>query len=118
MTSISRWGPSIVIALFVLVTAGCVTRTYDLVELSIGMNRDQVQVAIGSPDTVRLGGVHSTGKQTVEIWEYHLYDQGLDKGMSALIGTGRPNVSYWLYFEDGQLFRWGPAGDKPALPVR
>ena len=38
--------------------------------------------------------------------------------MSSLAGIGGPNVSYWLYFEDGELFRWGPAGDKPALPVR
>ncbi len=117
MSAISRWA-AIALAGVVVVSLGCATRTHSLVDVSFGMTRDEVQEAIGRPDSVRLGGMRAAGEQKIEIWEYHMYDQGLDEGLSSIAGVGSPNVSYWLYFEDGTLFRWGPAGAQQPLPVR
>ena len=58
-------------------------------------------------------------EKPVEIWEYHMYDQAADRGLSAIFGIGRANINYWLYFEEGALYRWGPAGEsKPPLRVK
>ena len=99
--------------------AACATPTQGLLRLEVGMTEDQVIDEFGHPDAVRLGGLRTQAQQPVEIWEYHLYDRAGDRGLSALFACGRANTNYWLYFEEGLLYRWGPAGEKkPPLTVK
>jgi hypothetical protein len=104
--------------LVVAVSAGCTTRAGKLTVLEVGMTQKEVKRAFGTPDSVRLGGIGKSGEEAVEVWEYHLYDRGRDRGLSAVFGLGNPNVDYWLYFEDGLLYRWNRAGEQPVLPVK
>jgi hypothetical protein len=105
--------------LFVIVACGaCTTRAGRLTVLEVGMTKKEVKESFGTPDSVRLGGIGRDGQEAVEVWEYHLYDRGRDKGLSAVVGLGNANVDYWLYFEDGLLYRWSPAGVQPVLPVK
>ncbi len=97
---------------------GCTTPAGHLAVLEVGMTQAEVRRSFGRPDSVRLGGISRNGNEAIEVWEYHLYDQGRDKGLSSVLGVGGPNVDYWLYFEDGLLYRWTRAGEKPMLPVK
>jgi hypothetical protein len=101
-----------------LMLIGCATRAGQLAVLEVGMTQAEVRKSFGGPASVRLGGVSKNGSEAIEVWEYHLYDSGIDRGLSSVLGVGRPNVDYWLYFEDGLLYRWGRAGEKPVLPVK
>jgi hypothetical protein len=96
----------------------CTMTAGRLAVLEVGMTQSEVRTTFGNPSSVRLGGISKNGNESIEIWEYHLYDQGLDQGLSSVLGVGRPNVDYWLYFEDGLLYRWSRAGEKPVLPVK
>jgi len=111
-------GRLLLLLLMVAVSAACTTRAGKLTVLEVGMTQKEVQKKLGSPDSVRLGGIGKGGEEAVEVWEYHLYDRGRDRGLSAVIGVGNPNVDYWLYFEDGLLYRWNRAGEQPVLPVK
>ncbi len=110
---------SFLLALGALLTVGCATPTHRLMRLEVGMSETEVVDAVGRPDAVRLGGLRTGAEEPVKIWEYHLYNRAGDKGLSALFAIGRANVNYWLYFEEGALYRWGPAGEsKPPLRVK
>ena len=110
---------SFIVSLSLSVGAACATPTRALLQLDVGMTEEQVLEEFGRPDAVRLGGLRTQAQQPVEIWEYHLYDRAGDRGLSALFSCGRANVNYWLYFEEGLLYRWGPAGEtKPPLTVK
>ncbi len=109
---------TLALVLLTAVSGGCVTRAGTLSVLEVGMTKGEVRKSFGSPGSVRLGGISKNGKEAVEVWQYHLYDRGLDKGLSSLLALGGPNVQYWLFFEDGLLYRWSPAGEKPVLPVK
>ena len=98
--------------------AGCTTPAGRLAVLEVGMTQAEVRRSFGQPDSVRLGGISRNGNEAIEVWEYHLYDRGRDTGLSSVMGVGGPNVDYWLYFEDGLLYRWTRAGEKPMLPVK
>ena len=115
----SMTGLRIALITAILTLAGCATPTYRLVHLDVGMSEAEVLDAVGPPDAVRNGGLRTGAERPIEIWEYHMYDRSLDKGLSALFGSGRSNVNYWLYFEEGVLYRWGPAGEgKPPVSVK
>ncbi|MEE8558377.1 MAG: hypothetical protein V3T14_10885 [Myxococcota bacterium] len=96
----------------------CVTPAGKLAVLEVGMTEQEVRKVFSNPDAVRLGGISRTGTEAIEVWEFHLYDRGKDTGLSSLVGLGSPNVDYWLYFEDGLLYRWTRAGEQPVLPVK
>jgi hypothetical protein len=97
---------------------GCVTRAGKLAVLEVGMTQDEVRRVFSKPDSVRLGGISRNGSEAIEVWEYHLYDRKKDSGLSGVAGLGSSNVDYWLYFEDGLLYRWNRAGEQPVLPVK
>ena len=98
--------------------AACVTTAGKLAVLEVGMTEQEVRKVFSNPDSVRLGGISRSGNEAIEIWEFHLYDRGKDTGLSSLVGLGNPNVDYWLYFEDGLLYRWSRANTQPVLPVK
>ncbi len=88
------------------------------------MDKSQVLNKLGSPSVVR-GSIKNNYGQIIEVWEYRV-DQGktsgqfggelaltaLTLGLCApiLLSEGEIN-SYWLYFCDGRLVKWGQAGD-------
>jgi len=110
----------LMLVLLACISVGCAsTPTHRLLRLDVGMSEDEVLASLGPPDAVRLGGIRTGAEKPVEIWEYHMYDQAADRGLSAIFGIGRANINYWLYFEEGALYRWGPAGEsKPPLRVK
>ncbi len=102
-----------------LALIGCATPTQRLIHLEVGMSEAEVVESFGRPDAARLGGLRTGAEKPIEIWEYHLYDRAKDGGLSALFSMGRSNINYWLYFEEGVLYRWGPAGEsKPPVSVK
>jgi hypothetical protein len=98
--------------------AACATRAGKLAVLEVGMTEEEVRKVFASPDSVRLGGISRNGNEAIEVWEYHLYDRKKDTGLSSLLAAGNANVDFWLYFEDGLLYRWNRAGEQPVLPVK
>jgi hypothetical protein len=93
-------------ALMISLTAalvGCAT-TRALQRLSLDMTKAEVTRSIGSPLAVR-GAIKNKFDETIEVWEYRLdvpffQAQSLDE-----------NQTYWLYFVEDRLVRWGQAGD-------
>jgi hypothetical protein len=94
-----------VVLVISLATALCgCTTTRVLQRLSLNMAKAEVTRSIGSPLAVR-GAIKNKFDETIEVWEYRLdvpffQAQSLDE-----------NQTYWLYFVEDRLVRWGQAGD-------
>jgi len=74
-----------------------------LTMLNLKMTKREVISAIGEPTVARRSIVNKYD-QTIDIWEYALYESSAD------VLYKRP-AFYWLYFCDGNLVQWGEAGD-------
>ena len=111
----------LVFAFAILLTA-CATTTKKLSTISLGMSKEAVIKAMGSPAAVR-GSMMNKYNQTIEVWEYRLKKPPTvisttgkvafalaTFGMSLVI-VGDDRANYWLFFSDGKLSRWGQAGD-------
>ena len=98
-------------AITVLLVGLCViacANTYKLSRLELSMTKEDVRRVMGEPKAVRASMVNEWG-QTIEVWEYGLYESGDD----AFYGFDR---TYFLYFCDGELYKWGKPGDLRAPP--
>jgi len=88
--------------LILILLVGCAT-TGKLMNLRLEMNKDDVLSVMGNPTAAR-GSITNKYGQVIEVWEYELLKTGSD----AFIGKG---TYYWLFFCEGELVRWGEAGD-------
>ena len=95
--------------LLVLITlvflTGCVgllRRSSNLKTLSLGMSKADVLRRIGNPTAVK-GGFKNDYEQTIEVWEYDLYNP---KDFS-----GSYPERYWVVFAEGSLAKYDLAGD-------
>lgn len=95
-----------------------------LMTVSIDMDKKQIVKSLGNPSVVR-GSIKNKYDQIIEVWEYRI-----DKGKTGrqlgkelvlttctlglcspiLFSEGEIN-SYWLYFCNDKLIKWGQAGD-------
>jgi len=67
-------------------------------DISISMSKDEVLESLGAKGMAR-GSIINKHGQVIEVREYEVW---------------RPCVgieTYWLFFCDGQLVKWGKAGD-------
>jgi len=92
--------------------------------VSVDMDKQQVTRQLGKPSVLR-GSIKNKFGQVVEVWEYRV-DQGKSRSQFAvelgatlctfgllspvLLKEGKVDT-YWLYFCDNSLVRWGQAGD-------
>jgi outer membrane protein assembly factor BamE (lipoprotein component of BamABCDE complex) len=88
---------SLVLLLLCLVVTGCHTSATRLTRLNLDMSKTEVRQIIGSPASAR-GSMRNKYGQVIEVWDY------------VLSRDGKP-VTYWLFFYDDKLGRWGAAGD-------
>lgn len=126
-------GVSVVVTLLAL-NSGCGSTpppSSHLRQISMGMSKQAVVEELGEPRVVR-GAIQNQYDQSVEVWEYLFTlpanDSGAEiAGKSALtvlsLGMGATTFApdkrtYWLYFLDGTLARWGEAGDWEKEPER
>lgn len=91
--------------LILLVLLFACATTGKLARLNIGMEKPGVIQTMGEPDAVR-GSITNRHGQVIEVWEYEL-----QKKDSRNPWTGASPATYWLFFADGRLARWGEAGD-------
>ena len=91
--------------------------------IELGMDKQKLAAKIGSG--IRRGSIKNKYNQTIEVWEYKVKEGisggelGAQIGMAVvtlgmtapIIGQGGEVNKYWLYFVDGELVRWGQAGD-------
>jgi len=103
---------------------GCATSTTNLRQISLGMDKRQIEQELGEPTAVR-GAIRNIYGQAIEVWEYRLAipkDGGeiasisalsvFTLGISAIVEFANPEKKdYWLYFYDEKLAKWGQAGD-------
>lgn len=91
--------------------AGCVhkMRTWDgylksqaLMQVAVGMTKEQVIMQLGAPDIVR-GSMKNDQGQVVEVWEYMVIRREISPLPYSEV--------YWLSFHDNQLAQWCKAGD-------
>ncbi len=95
-----------------------------LMTVSIDMDKQQVLGKLGNPAVLR-GSIKNKYNQVIEVWEYQI-DKGksgeqvrrewtatlLTVGLCAPILLSEGTVeTYWLYFCDGKLVKWGQASD-------
>jgi len=124
-----------VLTSLLLFASGCASTptppSSQLRQLTIGMSRNAVVAALGEPRVVR-GAITNRYAQQIEVWEYLFAlpndDSGGEiAGKTALtiitLGMGAATFApdkrtYWLYFLDGTLARWGEAGDWEKEPAR
>ena len=111
----------LVYAFAILLTA-CATTTKKLSTISLGMSKDEVVNAMGSPSSVR-GSMMNKYNQTIEVWEYRLKNPPTATGTTGRVAAAvvtlgvtlaiddDDRINYWLFFSDGKLSRWGQAGD-------
>jgi hypothetical protein len=103
----------------------------NLRQVDIGMSEASVLEVMGEPRSVR-GSIRNKFDQVIEVWEYQLAlpiedskaeiagksaATVLSLGMGAAIFAPEERT-YWLYFSDGFLARWGEAGDWEKEPER
>ncbi|NGX30973.1 MAG: hypothetical protein K940chlam8_00331 [Chlamydiae bacterium] len=110
---------------FLLILTGCANHYISANELDVielGMNKSQLASKLGQG--IRRGAIKNKFSQNIEVWEYKVKEGvsgrqlGAQIGLTVLtfgitaplIGDGETN-RYWLYFCDGELVRWGQAGD-------
>jgi hypothetical protein len=126
---------STLVSLVFFVLTGCNSTppapSSNLRQVDIGMSEATVLAVMGEPRSVR-GSIRNKFDQIIEVWEYQLAlpieDSSAEiAGKSAAtvlsLGMGAATFApeertYWLYFSDGVLARWGEAGDWEKEPER
>lgn len=93
----------ILFALLLTITACNPTQAVRLDKLNIGMTKDDVTKVLEQPP-YNVVGSKKLKDGTVEVWEYRRYSV-LNNQMAP------PQETYWLYFLNGKLDRWGRPGD-------
>ncbi|MFC1895992.1 lipoprotein [Thermodesulfobacteriota bacterium] len=111
--------------------AGCATSARRLTQISLGMTKQEVTDKLDQPAVAR-GAIRNKFNQVVEVWEYKLAVPSqetvgtvIGKSMFTLVtlglgaaAFGGERKDYWLYFVQGELVRWGEAGDWSKEPDR
>jgi len=64
--------------------SGCVTSSDKLVEVQLGMTKNQVRQVLGEP-TVAQGAIRNKFDQVIEVWEYRLALPSTDS-LGSIIG--------------------------------
>jgi hypothetical protein len=108
-------------------TGGCrkKIKPKQLMEVSIGMTKQEVLKVLGEPTIIR-GSMVNDFKQIIETWEYHVA-RGMSERETALatlfsiytLGLGSPIFlmegelfdPYWFFFFSDKLVKWCKAGD-------
>lgn len=99
-------------------------RSGKLMNISLGMDKQQILKQLGRPTIVR-GSIKTKFEQVIEVWEYVVdveWTGGQIAGATAFtiltfgLGAGvfwdeTEAYYYWLYFHDNKLVKWGRAGD-------
>lgn len=112
------------ILILLLLQVGCVKSTNSLRQISLGIDKQQVEERLGEPSVAR-GAILNKYGQTIEVWEYVLAlpsdDSAGDVVAKSILTVGTLGMAagtfktkrenYWLYFNNGQLVQWGKAGD-------
>lgn len=117
---------TIIALCFTSILCGCVKNinSSKLESISVDMDKAQIVNKIGNPSVVR-GSIKNNYGQIIEVWEYRVNkgksgeQLGLELAVTAvtfgicapiLLSEGEVDA-YWLYFCDGNLVKWGQAGD-------
>ena len=94
----------ILLVLMAIVLSGCATMR-STNALSLGMTKQEVIKAMGTPDSVKARG----GQETLE------YILAMETFMGAPVYNSR--VQYWVILENGKVVQYGRAGDfSSSLP--
>lgn len=87
-----------------------------LSRVSIGMTKQEIETALGHPNTIR-GSMVNNFQQTIETWEYQVDSGFNDKKIRAMQQFGYIQASwyfndpYWFFFCNNRLVKWCKAGD-------
>ncbi|OIO39223.1 MAG: hypothetical protein AUJ75_01660 [Candidatus Omnitrophica bacterium CG1_02_49_10] len=100
----------LIILICIFVLTGCAIggrakqsrfNAYKLIQVSMGLSKDQVQASLGKPNAVRQAAKSKEG-ETIEIWEY------IETGS---FWRGKTEEAYAVYFKDGLVYKWGRPKD-------
>ncbi|HZW60741.1 MAG TPA: hypothetical protein VFF04_00800 [Candidatus Babeliales bacterium] len=111
-----------------ILVSGCgrkAIRAKALMNLHIGMTKDQVVKALGRYPDVHRGSMINKYGQIVDVWEYSVASEktaeqiaseailiGMTFGLLLPIAMREGHVEYyWLFFHNNTLVKWGRAGD-------
>ena len=97
---------AVIICLLSVFLASCAVSEFPgkpipMSELSIGMTKAQVEESLGKPYTIV--GLRQYDHATMEVWSYRKYSW--DRYQYYLV------EEYWIYFLNGRVEGWGPAGE-------
>jgi len=83
----------------------CATPRSALMQVSLGMTKEEVIKSIGEPE-LRRGAITNKFGEVVEVWEYRVLGKG------KLLDIMQWDADdYWFYFVESKLVQWGKAGD-------
>ena len=115
---------SLVLILFALTS--CASSAKRLATIELCMTKDEVIEKLNTPKFVRGAIINKFG-QNIEVLEYDLavpkdsrqrYDDVLltvgTLGLLSPVLFVRKTETFWLYFADSKLVKWGKAGDWKA----
>lgn len=117
---------SLLLILILTTTSSCASSAKRLATIELGMTKDEVIKKLRKPKFVR-GAIFNKFGQRIEVLEYDLAvpkssgERSREVGMTvASFGILLPVMlvgkteTFWLYFADSKLAKWGKAGDWKA----